>query len=109
MEEWKDGRMEGWKLRTSSTLPLRRSSVPPPAPSLRSPGEEVHGVNVEVSRDVFLRGSAEAVEPLDDPHVHEAGPGQPIGQLCLRQSAGDSAGPEVDVLAYLIRELRLHH
>ena len=48
---------------------------------------------------LFLRCRAKAVEPGGDTHLFKADRQQIINELCLRQSAGDSPGPQVDVAA----------
>ena len=53
---------------------------------------------------LLLRGRAEAIKMRRDPDVLQADLRQIPNQLCLRQSAGDSTGPEIDVAAGVLGE-----
>jgi hypothetical protein len=58
---------------------------------------------------LFFRCRLEAVEPIRDPHVGKARPRERRNQLCFQQSTGDSTGPEVDILARVLRQLDAEH
>src|SRR5437660_247968 len=58
-----------------------------------APGKHVNTVNGELTGDILLGGSPEAVEPIRDPHLRQTDIFQEPGDLCLRQSAGDSSRP----------------
>jgi hypothetical protein len=48
-------------------------------------------------RDPFFRRPAEALEAFVHHNVLESDLCQQCDELCLRQSAGDSTGPQIDV------------
>ena len=71
--------------------------------------EDVHSQHAKLPRDVLLRGSREAVETRRDADACELELFEKANELCLRQSADDSTGPQVDVVPYAFRELALHY
>jgi hypothetical protein len=66
-----------------SLLALRRMDV-----------DACHGI---LSRHLLLGGALERVEPLTDLNALEPDLLEQAQELCLRQSAADSTGPQVDV------------
>lgn len=68
----------------------------------------IHTLHAEVSGGTLLRGPDEAVEIAGEAGVAETEISEKVDQLCRRQSAGDSTGPELDVGANLGRELFLN-
>ena len=69
--------------------------------------EHIHAVHTELARRLLLRRRAKTVKPGCDVHVFQPDPLQIIDELCLRQSAGDSTGPEVDVAARVLGKLHV--
>ena len=61
--------------------------------------EHIDPVDAKLPRCVLLRRRAKTVEPGGHAHVFKPDSFQVIDELCLRQSACDSAGPEIDVTA----------
>ena len=57
----------------------------------------------------FFRCAGETVEPFGDCDVGEAGVRKRGDKLCFQQSAGDSSGPEIDILSRVFRELGSDH
>ena len=55
--------------------------------------------------DSFLRRASKAVESLIQHDTSEPDVREERDELCLRQSAGDSTGPEVDVASDGFRQL----
>ena len=60
-----------------------------------------------LARCSLLGGRAEAIEPRGDLDFLEANPRQVNDELCLRQSAADSTGPQIDVAAGFLREFHI--
>ena len=54
----------------------------------------------------LLRGALERIKPLTDLNGLESDVLEQPQELCLRQSAADSTGPQVDVSPYGFRQLR---
>ena len=81
---------------------------PPRAPSFHGRNgfarKYVHPVDSELAGDLFLGCRAEAVKPRGDMHLLKADRQQIINELCLRQSARDSPGPQINVTAGILRE-----
>jgi len=71
-------------------------------------GEEVYAVDGELRCDSFFRCFAEAVEAVDDPHVREPDLLKQSNHLCLRQSARDSTGPQVDIVSNILVQRHVH-
>ena len=65
-------------------------------------------MNAILARRSFLRSRSETIESLRDAHILEAECFQFGKELGLRQSAGDSAGPEIDVAANIIAEIHVY-
>ena len=61
-------------------------------------------VDSELAGGLFLGGRAEAVKPRGDMHLLKADRQQIINEFCLRQSAGDSPGSQINVTAGILRE-----
>ena len=80
---------------TRSRLALRRVDV-----------DACHAV---LARHLLLGGALERIEPLADLDALEADVLEQPQELCLRQSAADSTGPQVDVTPYGFRQLRGDH
>src|SRR4029453_4505824 len=57
----------------------------------------------------FLGRASETIEALGDGDILEAEATEERDETCLRQSAGDSTAPEIDVAANRLRELRRDH
>ena len=73
-------------------------------------GEEIDSLNEKVSGQLgFSRGAFVTVETLHDLTVCQANVGSDPIKLCLRQSAANSRGPEIDIAARRQRKLSLNH
>jgi len=59
--------------------------------------------------DGFLRRAPKAVESLLQDDALKTDLAEKRDELCLRQSAGDSTGPEIDVPSNGFRQLVRHH
>ena len=70
---------------------------------------EIHADDAVPARGPLFRSGLEAVEPIRDPHVGKSGLRERRDQLCFQQSAGDSTGPEIDILARVLRQLDAEH
>src|SRR5206468_9362869 len=57
----------------------------------------VHARHAVFSRDAFFRHAAEAIEVFLHAHFPETHETQKDDELCLRQSAGNSTRPKIDV------------
>jgi len=64
--------------------------------------KHIHAVHSKLARRFLLGGRAKAIEPGRDMYVFQANPLQIRNELCLRQSAGDSAGPQVNIAADIL-------
>jgi hypothetical protein len=64
-------------------------------------------VHAKLARGLLLGCRAKTIEPGGDVHFLQANPPQIRNELCLRQSAGDSTGPQVDIAADILRELHV--
>src|SRR6516162_807955 len=74
-------------------------------PSLdRVTSEYVYCVHTVLARCLLLAGRTKAIKTRCDPDLVQANLCQVCYELCLRQSAGDSAGPKVDVATSLFGE-----
>ena len=74
-------------------------------PSLdRFTSEYVYSVHPVLARCLLLGGRTETIKARCDPDLVQANLCQIFYELCLRQSAGDSAGPKVNVAAGLFGE-----
>jgi hypothetical protein len=73
----------------------------------RLAGKHVHSVHSVLASSPFLGGRAETVKTCRDADLAQADLRQVLDELCLRQSAGDSTSPEVDVSAGVFRELEV--
>ena len=56
----------------------------------------------ELPRDILLRCPTEAIEPFGDSHLRKANRLEQGHELCLRQSTGNSSGPQINVAPRLI-------
>src|SRR5262245_17646089 len=70
--------------------------------------EDIHSDDAILQGHAFLRCSPKTVEVLTHGDIFKADVAKQRDQLCLRQSAGDSTGPEVDVAPDRLRELARH-
>ena len=68
-------------------------------------GEHIDADDAVLPGQRLLAGAAERIEPLADGDVAEAGRSEGLEELSLRESAGDSTGPEVDVASDGFRQL----
>jgi hypothetical protein len=76
------------------------------APELRSlVGDEVGPLHAVFPGHSFLGGSREAIEKVPNADPLEPGLLKRFDHLCNLQSAGNSPGPEVNVVAYLLGQL----
>ncbi len=73
----------------------------------RFAGEHIDAPNAEFERGTFLGRAAEAVKTMGETDVAKPHPPQRLNELCLRQSAGDSARPQVNIPAHVFPKLRL--
>lgn len=72
-------------------------------------GVHVDARHAELARDPFLRSAEERIKPLSDLDALESDGREQRKELCLRQSATDSARPQVDVATDRFRELGGDH
>ena len=70
----------------------------------RLAGEEVCSADAILPGSPFLRRTAKAIEMGHHADLREAEINQERHELCLRQSAGDSTGPKIDVAPDVIAE-----
>jgi hypothetical protein len=75
--------------------------------ALRFAGKYIHAVYAVSTRSPLLRGCAEAIKPAGEGDVLQPDLGQISEELCLRQSAGDSTCPQVDIAADVLREFHV--
>ncbi len=71
-------------------------------------GDEIHAVDAELARSLFLVRTEERVKGLYQPDFTEARLLDHLEILCNLQSAGNSSGPEVDIVARVLRQLTFH-
>ena len=69
--------------------------------------KHVYTVDAVFASCLLLRGCPEAIKTTGDPNLLQADLRQVFHELCLRQSAGDSTGPKVDVSAGVLGELNI--
>src|SRR5262245_41068287 len=67
--------------------------------STRLSGVDVHPDDAVFQGRAFLGRAAKTIEALFDDDIFEPEMPEKRDKLCLRQSAGDSTGPEIDVLS----------
>jgi hypothetical protein len=70
--------------------------------------KNVCALNAELAGGLLFGGVAETIEVLGYSHGFQTRTGQRGHELCLRQSAGDSSGPQVDVAPNVFGERRPH-
>jgi hypothetical protein len=56
---------------------------------------------------LLLGGRSETIKTCGDTDILQADLRQIPNDLCLRQSAGDSTGPEIDIAAGIFREFHI--
>ncbi len=71
-------------------------------------GEDVGSANAKLSSHAFFRSSLETIKSVGNPYVDKSDFVQQINHLCLRQSAGYSAGPQVNVAPSILVEIRFY-
>lgn len=71
--------------------------------------EQIGSPYPKPQRRLLFRGGPKGVEPGSNSDVLESQTNPSFDELCLRQSAGDSTGPEVDIRPDVLAQLRLHH
>src|SRR6185437_9913038 len=69
------------------------------------PPEHVHPMHTILAGCSLLGCGAKTIEPRRDANLLQADLAQIRNDLCLRQSACDSTGPEIDVTEGVFREL----
>ena len=69
--------------------------------------KHVDSVHSILTRRLLLRGRPKAIETRGDTDILKADLRQIVNELCLRQSAGDSTGPEIDIAAGILREFNI--
>lgn len=72
-------------------------------------GEQVSSTHAVLPGRFLFRGATKAVEVGGYAYVLESQAAQERDQLCLRQSAGDSTSPQIDVAANVFAEFRIEH
>src|SRR5262249_40378399 len=82
--------------------------LPPFVSSSRLASEDVHTDDAVLARDALLARAAECVEPLPRFDLRETHVREYLDELSLRESTGDSPGPEVDVPPDRFGELVAH-
>ena len=71
-------------------------------------GEEIHAVDAVLARGLLLARAEERVKYLDHLRVTEACLLNHLEILCSLQSAGNSSGPEIDIVARVFRQVAFH-
>ncbi len=74
----------------------------------RLSGKYIDPDDTELSSNVFLTGSAKRIEALAHGHVAKTNSAEYVDKLSLRESTGDSPGPEIDIPAYRLGKLACH-
>src|SRR5438128_10377127 len=69
----------------------------------------IHASDAECPCRLFFGCAAKAVVGVSDPNVYEPDCHERVDELCLRQSAADSTGPQLDIAPDLWRELHTGH
>ena len=69
--------------------------------------KHVYPVHPVLAGCLLLRCRAEAIKSRSDPDLVEASLRQVCNELCLRQSTGDSTGPQIDVAAGVLGEFHI--
>ena len=69
--------------------------------------KHVYTVDAVFASCLLLRCCPEAIKTSGDPNLLQPNLRQVLHELCLRQSAGDSTGPKVDVSAGVLGELNI--
>jgi hypothetical protein len=69
--------------------------------------KHVNSVHSIFTCGLLLRGGPKAIETRGDPNILKADLRKIVDELCLRQSAGDSTGPEIDIAAGVLREFNI--
>lgn len=72
-------------------------------------GEYVGSANSVFQRSVFFLGGPEAVEVGCYAYILKTEVAQERHELCLRQRAGDSTSPQVDIATNFVAEFRVEH
>ena len=81
-------------------MPLERLS----RSGTRFAREHVHAVHSVLAGCLLFGGRAKAVKTRGDANLLQAYLREILNELCLRQSAGDSTGPQIDVAAGVLGE-----
>ena len=68
-------------------------------------GKYIDADYTKLSSDVFLTRAAKSIEAFTHRNIEETDLGQCIDEFSLRESTGDSAGPEIDVPPYRFGKL----
>ena len=76
-----------------------------PGSSPRLAGVDIHADHAVLPGHAFLGGLPKTIETLLDRDVVETKLRKKDEKLCLRQSAGDSTGPQIDIAANRLRQL----
>jgi hypothetical protein len=76
-----------------------------PSPSTRLAGGDIHADDAVFRGDPLLGGASKTIEALLYDDIAEAEVPEQRDKLCLRQSAGNSTGPQIDVAANRFRQL----
>ena len=71
----------------------------------RSVRQDIDAEDAERTGGFFFRGAVEGDEAVHLPGLFETEIGEQLHELCRPQSAGNSAGPEVDILARVFAQL----
>lgn len=66
--------------------------------------KDVHPVHSVFASSFFFGGAAEAIKTCGNADILQADLRQVLNEFCLRQSATDSTGPEIDVPAGILGE-----
>ena len=74
---------------------------------MRFTRKHVYPVHSVLAGCLLLRGRAEAIKPRSDLDFLQASLRQVRNELCLRQSTGDSTGPQIDVAAGVLGEFHI--
>ena len=73
----------------------------------RLPRKHIHPVNSVFARSSLFGGRPEAIKSCCNTHAFQTDLLQISNQLCLRQSAGDSTGPQIDTATRVLGKLHV--
>ena len=85
---------------------MRRSSSARSLPA-RLASEHRHASRLELLRVRLVLAAREHIDLIRHDHIDEANECQDLPPLCIQQSTGNSATPEVDIVLRLLRDFQV--